>query len=113
MPDGASIGDFVHEADVSSFLYLMTKEDEKSSYPFSNKEYRELFKHTLWMVPGVKEAKALKKLMLKNNIFGNGQFDIVNVAGDGDEEEKSEEALNKVRKAIKAAGKDGYTITLL
>ncbi len=112
MPEGATVGDFVHETDVSSFLYLLTKEDEKSSYPFSNKEYRELFKHTLWMVPGVREAKALKKLMLKNNIFGNGQFDIVNVAGDGDEEEKSEEALKKVRKAIKSAGKDGYTITL-
>lgn len=113
MPAGANVGDFVHEADVWSFLNLMTKEDSKSQYPFSNKEYRDLFRHSLWMVPGVREAKALKALMLKHEVFGSGQFDIVNVAGDGDEEEKPEEALTKVRKAIRAANKDGsYTITL-
>lgn len=112
MPSSASIGDFVHEDDVNSFLNLMTKESKESSYPFSNEEYRNLFKHSLWMVPGVREARALKKLMLKHKIFGNGMFEIVNVAGDGDEEEKSEEALTKVRKAIKEAGNDNYTITL-
>lgn len=113
MPAGSEIGDFVHEADVWSFLNLMAKEDANSQYPYSNEEYRDLFKHSLWMVPGVKEARALKKLMLKHPIFGNGQFDIINVAGSGDEEEKAEEALSKVRKAIKAAQKAGtYTITL-
>lgn len=113
MPEGASVGDFVHEADVWSFLNLLTKQDETSQYPYSNVEYRSLFKHSLWMVPGVREARALKKLMLKHPVFGNGMFDIVNVAGNGDEEEKAEEALSKVRKAIKAASKDDtYTITL-
>ncbi len=113
MPAGSETGDFVHEADVWSFLNLMAKEDVNSQYPYSNEEYRGLFKHSLWMVPGVKEARALKKLMLKHPIFGNGQFDIVNVAGSGDEEEKAEEALSKVRKAIKGAQKAGtYTITL-
>lgn len=113
MPAGAEIGDFVHEADVWSFLNLMTKADDKSQYPYSNEEYRSLFKHSLWMVPGVKEARALKQLMLKHSVFGNGMFEIVNVAGSGDEEEKSEEALKKVREAIKSAKKtDTYTITL-
>ena len=113
MPEGAEVGDFVHEADVWSFLNLMTKEDEHSQYPYSNTEYRSLFKHSLWMVPGVREARALKKLMLKHEVFGNGMFDIVNVAGNGDEEEKSEEALSKVRSAIREAKKnDTYTITL-
>lgn len=113
MPVGAETGDFVHEADVWSFLNLMAKEDANSQYPYSNDEYRAIFKHSLWMVPGVKEARALKKLMLKHPIFGNGQFDIVNVAGSGDEEEGAEEALSKVRKAIKGAQKAGtYTITL-
>lgn len=112
MPSSASVGDFVHESDVKSFLNLMTKDDRTSSYPFSTEEYRNLFKHSLWMVPGVREAKALKNLMLKHPIFGNGMFDIVNVAGDGDEEEKSEEALTKVRNAIKSAGSENYTITL-
>lgn len=111
MPVGAEVGDFVHEADVWSFLNLMTKESDDSYYPYSNEEYRALFKHSLWMVPGVKEARALKKLMLKHPVFGCGQFNIVNVAGNGDEEEVSGEALKKVRKAIKDAG-DDYTITL-
>ena len=113
MPAGTEIGDFVHEADVWSFLNLMATEDEKSQYPYSNTEYRSLFKHSLWMIPGVREARALKKLMLKHKVFGNGMFDIVNVAGSGDEEEKSEEALKKVRAAIKTAKEnDTYTITL-
>lgn len=50
--------------------------------------------------------------MKKHPVFGCGAFDIVNVAGDGDEEERSEDALQKVRQAINSAGNDGYTITL-
>lgn len=112
IPKKAHIGDFVHESDVWSFLNLMTKEDKDSCYPFANEEYRNLFKHSLWIVPGVKEARALKKLMLKHKIFGNGMFEIVNVAGNGDEEDKTEEALSKVQNAIKSAGDENYTITL-
>lgn len=111
MPQNAKAGDFVHEQDILSFLNLMIKNDENSSYPYSKSEYRELFKHSLWMVPGVKEAKALKELMNKHPVFGSGQFDIVNVAGSDDEE--SADALNSVRKAISNAEKtDSYTITL-
>lgn len=112
IPTGQSVGDFYHEADVWSFLNLITKDDDSSSYPYSNDEYRSLFRHSLWMVPGVREARALSKLLKKHPVFGNGAFEIVNVAGDGDEEEKSEDALKKVRDAIAAAGDDGYTITL-
>ena len=112
MPATAQTGDFVHESDVWSFLNLITKDDPDSRYPYANEEYRNLFRHALWMVPGVKEAKALSKLMKKHPVFGCGAFDIVNVAGDGDEEERSEDALQKVRQAINDAGNDGYTITL-
>ena len=112
MPATAQVGDFVHESDVWSFLNLITKDDPDSHYPYANEEYRNLFRHALWMVPGVKEAKALSKLMKKHPVFGCGAFDIVNVAGDGDEEERSEDALQKVRQAINSAGNDGYTITL-
>lgn len=112
MPATAQVGDFVHESDVWSFLNLITKDDPDSHYPYANKEYRNLFRHALWMVPGVREAKALSKLMKKHPVFGCGAFDIVNVAGDGDEEERSEDALQKVRQAINGAGNDGYTITL-
>lgn len=111
MPESANVGDFVHEQDIWSFLNLMTKSDDKSSYPFSKDEYRDLFRHSLWMVPGVREAKALKDLMGKHPVFGNGQFDIVNVAGNDDEE--ATDALNSVRNAIAKAEKlDTYTITL-
>lgn len=112
MPATAQTGDFVHERDVWSFLNLITKDDPDNHYPYANEEYRSLFRHALWMVPGVKEAKALSKLMKKHPVFGCGAFDIVNVAGDGDEEERSEDALQKVRQAISNAGSDGYTITL-
>ncbi|MDO4466838.1 MAG: Eco57I restriction-modification methylase domain-containing protein [Bacillota bacterium] len=112
MPEKAHEGDFVHEKDVLSFLNLMTKSDESSCYPYSTEEYRELFKHTLWMVPGVKEARALKNLMIKHPVFGNGHFEIVNVAGNGDEEERYEEALKKVKTAINNAKEGEYTITL-
>lgn len=111
IPEGQSVGDFYHEVDVLSFLNLITKENNTSNYPYSTIEYRELFKHSLWMVPGVKEAKALSKIMKAHPVFGCGQFNIVNVAGDGDKDEESKEALQKVRHAIDTAG-DGYTITL-
>ncbi|WP_205618749.1 Eco57I restriction-modification methylase domain-containing protein [Thomasclavelia saccharogumia] len=111
MPVTAKIGDFVHEKDIWSFLNLMTKLDNKNSYPYSKDEYRQLFKHSLWMVPGVREARALKNLMTKHPVFGNGQFNIINVAGSDDEE--STNALNSVKNAISEAEKiDTYTITL-
>jgi len=111
IPTDKSIGQFVHESDVNSFLNLITKEDAESRYPFASKENREIFKHTLWMVPGVKEAKALSKLLKTHPVFG--LFNVVNVAGDGDEEEASEEALKKVQEAIDKAEKtNGFTITL-
>lgn len=112
MPETAKEGDFVHESDVWSFLNLMTKADDRSCYPYSSEEYRELFKHTLWMVPGIKEARALKNLMQKHPVFGSGAFEIVNVAGNGDEEEKYEEALKKVKNAIQNTKEGEYTITL-
>ncbi len=91
-------GEFLHHTDVLRFLNLLTKEDMESMYPFANARYRNIFRHTLWMVPGVKAAKALSAMLKEHPVFGN--FDIVNVAGDGDEEEDRKEALKKVNKAI-------------
>lgn len=112
IPAGASVGDFVHEADVKAFLNLMTKADDDSNYPFSTEEYRSFFRHTLWMVPGVKEAKALSKLMQSHNVFGSGAFKVVNVAGDGDEEQDSRDALKAVRDSIGDNPDDSYTVTI-
>ena len=103
-------GDFIHETNVKQFLDLLTKEDADSNYPYSTEEYRQNFRHSLWMIPGVKEAKALSKLLQEHPVFG--QFAIANVAGDGDEEEEEKEALKKVEKAIGPNPEDSYSITL-
>lgn len=107
IPEGAKIGDFVHEDEIVKFLNLISQKSETTNYPFSTEEYRKLFKNTLWVVPGVKEAKALSVLLQKHSIFG--MFKIVNVAGDGDEEIDSSDALTAVRNAFKESE---YTITL-
>lgn len=103
-------GDFLHGKEVQSFLNLICKEDKESNYPYSTKEYRNNFRHSLWMVPGVKEARALSSLLQSHPVFG--QFKIVNVAGDGDEEEANEEALKKVENAIGSNPQETYSITL-
>ena len=103
-------GEFVHSSHVQNFLDLLTKTDEESMYPFANKRYREIFRHTLWMLPGVKAAKALSAMLKNHPVFG--LFEIVNVAGDGDEEEANEEALKKVTDAIGPDPDQTRTITL-
>ncbi|MDY5481108.1 MAG: Eco57I restriction-modification methylase domain-containing protein [Veillonella caviae] len=109
LPKGAVEGKFVHENDVIAFLDMMVKEDSESGYPFSTQEYRDMFRHTLWMVSGVKEAKALSELLRNHPVFKN--FGIANVAGEGDkyEEEHSKDALDLVRNTIK---NNKYSITL-
>lgn len=103
-------GDFIHESSVKQFLNLLTKEDKDSNYPYSTQEYRENFRHSLWMIPGVKEARALSKLLQEHPVFS--QFGIVNVAGDGDEEVDSSDALAAVEKAMGKHPEETYTITL-
>ena len=110
MPENATVGDFIHEEDVQAFLNLITKSSKDDNFPFSNEEYRSHYKHTLWMVPGVKEAKALSKMLKVHPVFG--QFKIVNVAGEGDEEQEYKDALEAVRNAIGDNPDDHYTITL-
>ena len=109
MPEGME-GKFIHEEHVKSFLDLIVKYDPESNYPYSTVEFRNSFRHTLWMVPGVKEARALSALLKAHPIFG--QFDIVNVAGDGDEEVETDNALKMVEKAMGPEPEDTRTITL-
>ena len=104
-------GEFVHKQHVEDFLNLLTKTREGDDvYPFANKRYRDIFRHTLWMVPGVKAAKALAAMLRNHPVFR--LFEIVNVAGDGDEEEPNEEALRKVNNAIGPDPDMTCTITL-
>lgn len=98
-------GHLVHEEYVIKFLDLLTTEDKDSYYPFANKKFRNIFRHTLWMVPGVKEAAALEELLLNHINFGARGVKIVNVAGDmevkeDDEARRYDNALTKLREAI-------------
>ena len=103
-------GTFAHDKDVDRFLDLLCKDDKESLYPYSNDEFRRIFRHTLWLVPGVKAAKALSAKLKVHSVFG--MFQTVNVAGNGDEDEENAEALQMVNKAIGDDPDDTYTITL-
>lgn len=103
----SEIGHFFHEKDVRHFLDLISHKSDGSMYPFATEEFRGYFNHTLWMVPGVREAKALSALLKEHEIFRH--FEIANVAGDGDEEQNEDDALKVVRNAI---DNNQYTITL-
>ena len=103
-------GHFVHEKDIDRFLNLLTTDNNESLYPYATETFRKIFRHTLWILPGVKAAKALSKKLNNHPVFGT--FNVVNVAGDGDEEEESRDALELVNKAIGADSDDSYTITL-
>ncbi len=107
-------GKFLHENEVLQFLMTMWKPG--TDYPFSKDEYRKFFRHTLWVVPGVKEAEALKVLIETKTPLAQWGFKVVNVAGD---QELKENALDKVFKAMKVDPKTGaddsdqtYTITI-
>lgn len=99
---------FCHECDVDRFLSLMCKEG--NLYPYSNNEFRQMFRHTLWVLPGVAAARTLSEKLRRHPVFGN--FQVVNVAGNGDEDEENEEALKMVNKAIGPDPSETYTITL-
>ena len=110
---------FVHEGAVRRFLDKLVEDSDTSMYPFSTDEFRDHFKHTFWLLPGVKEAAALKELLDEHDIFGteNGMFHIINAAGDGNIEDKDGSALADVEDNIrgnvkKNITKKEYTITL-
>lgn len=105
-----SNGTFVHEDDILSFLNLLTRTDEYCLYPFSNDRYRKIFRHTLWMLPGVSEAKALSIMLRVHPVFQH--FKVVNVAGEGDDGEERGDALQMVNDAIGDDPSQSWTITL-
>jgi len=109
IPEGSAIGRFVHEQDVESFIHLLRLKDEDSNYPFSRDEYREYFRHTLWMMPGVKEASAMEGLLKRDEVFKH--FNIVNVAGDTLSGENAD-ALQRLHAAISDRPEETWTITL-
>ena len=109
MPEGAK-GRFVHEEDVKKFLQLLCTKDATNNFPFSTTEYRQQFRHTLWVVSHVDEAAALTQLLREHPVFK--RFDIVNVAGKGDIDEQNENALDAVNNAIGELPEKTSTITI-
>lgn len=115
IPNGKNIGDFVYEEQINQFLDALSDNKSGNQYPYSSEALCMQNAHSLWMVPGVKEAFALSKLLKKHKFFGqkkeNGDsvFGVANVAGEGDEEKEYSDALKLVRKTIE---KYDYSITL-
>lgn len=105
-------GKFVYEAKVKQFLRNITTPDSRTNYPFSTKEFRNSLRHTLWILPGVKEANALEDLMKQDPVFGM-EYKIVNVVRNGDDNGvASESDIDKVNAAMKPDPATTKTITL-
>lgn len=104
-------GDFVHYDGVYNFLNEITNPNENTNYPFSKKEFRDNLRHTLWLLPGVKEATALKKLMDIHPVFSD-EFTVINIVEDGEEIQASTNDLQRVRRAITDNPSETKTITL-
>lgn len=106
---------FVHQSDVSAFLdNISGRKNKNSNYPFAREEFRQSLRHTLWLLPGVKEAKALEGLLIGHPVFGK-EYNIVNVVNnqDGDNGgEATHDDLEKVRSAIGANPSQSKSITL-
>lgn len=109
IPEGSEVGDFVHADHVRAFLDLLSVDSTKNRFPYATQDGCKNNIHTLWMVPGVKEAAALSKMLKNHPFFSN--FGIANVAGEGDhdEERNFSNALEYVRGKI---DKNPCTITL-
>lgn len=106
-------GMFVHENDVNGFLNEITKANKQTNYPFSTADFRNELRHTLWLLPGIKEAAALKTLMQKHPVFGR-EYQVINVVDNGDTADgsASKTDLERVRQAITDNPSETKTITL-
>ena len=95
---------FIHEGAVRRFVEKLRTKSATSQYPFSDKEFRDKFRHTFWLLPGVKEAAALEEILKEDKVFGEGGklgFHIINAAGDGNIEDKDGSALAEVEDNIR------------
>ena len=70
-------GKFVYTNKVNKFLDNISSRDEKSNYPFSTPEFRNNLRHTLWLMPSVKAAKAMKKALERHPVFGF--YNVINI----------------------------------
>jgi len=101
--------EFIYKKDIENFLNIISSNKGETLYPFSSVQYREFFHHTFWIVPGVKEGKALAEMLRTHSVFGS--YKVVNVCGKEDKETTGD-PLEEVRNAIGDHPEDTYTITL-
>lgn len=105
-------GDFVYSNKVHQFLDNITTPNDETNYPYSTKEFRDRLRHTLWIMPGIKEANALEKMLNQHPVFG-ADYQIVNVVKNGDNEGvASESDVDLVNNAIGNDPTKTKTITL-
>ncbi len=102
-------GNFVYENDIKNFLDIISSNNGDTLYPFSSDEYRDFFRHTFWILPGVAAGNALAKMLREHKLFGN--YTTVNVCGHEDEETTGD-PLAEVHSAIGNHPEDTNTITL-
>ena len=109
----AEDGKLVYKQEVRQFLDNITHPDSRTNYPFSTKSYREELRHTLWLMPGVKEANAFEGLLKEHPIFGK-EYKIVNVVrgASSDDGIANDADIEKVRSAIGKDPSQTKTITL-
>jgi len=104
-------GEFLHKAAINNFLNVITTESATTNFPFSTELFRNRLRHTLWLLPGVKEANALEQVLNEHPIFK--EYSIVNVVKTGDDTgEATENDLELVRAAITGNPSKTRTITL-
>lgn len=106
-------GEFVYEDYVRQFLRNITSPNDKNNYPFATKEFRNNLRHTLWILPGIKEANALERLLNEDPVFGM-DYIVVNVVRNGDNESglATDDEMKMVRDAIGPHPENTRTITL-
>ncbi|HEM4708581.1 TPA: Eco57I restriction-modification methylase domain-containing protein [Streptococcus suis] len=109
----AENGKLVYKQEVRQFLDNITHPDSRTNYPFSTKSYREELRHTLWLMPGVKEANAFEGSLKEHPIFGK-EYKIVNVVrgASSDDGIANDADIEKVRSAIGKDPSQTKTITL-
>lgn len=70
-------GEFVYADKVKQFLDNISSRDDRSNYPFSTETFRNSLRHTLWLMPSVKSAKAMERALERHPVFGF--YNVINV----------------------------------
>lgn len=107
-------GKFVHEKNVRQFLKNITSPGP-TNYPFANRAFRNNLRHTLWILPGIKECNALEDLLNEpGTVFHEEGYKVVNVVrGDKTaDEEASQSDVERVNRAMDPDPAKTKTITL-